>query len=463
MQVPNTRVDPVCGMRVSTTGSLSLTYEGRHYSFCSEFCRRSFVDDPIRVVYEREVPGADDPATRAVAYFSMEIALDPGMHTYAGGLGVLAGDVVHSAADLALPLVAVTLRNAEGYFRQSLDASGQAEHPDPWPTEDFAHLVSERVEVRIAGRPVQIRAWRHDMSGADGATVPVLLLDTDIDGNHPDDRALTRHLYGGDARYRLAQEVVLGIGGVRLLDAAGYRSIRRYHMNEGHAALLGLELLRRRHAEIGGELDFEWVRSRCVFTTHTPVPAGHDQHDWALVRELVAEEVPFDVVGMLGGADHLNLTHLALELSRYVNGVARRHGEVSRGLFPTHAVDAITNGVHSVRWTSEAFRRLFDRRIRRGGPIRRRCATRWRCRPTRCGRRTRRRSERSSPRSNSARQGCSDRTRSPSGSPGERRATSAPISSSPIRSASPRWRALSDRSRLCSRARRTLATVAGRR
>jgi starch phosphorylase len=356
-----TRVDAVCGMRVSAAGSPSVTYDGREYSFCSEFCRRAFVADPIGYVYEQQAAG--EFALRAVAYFSMEIALATGMNSYAGGLGVLAGDALRSAADLGLPLVGVTLRNASGYFRQQLGPAGQSEQPDDWPVEAFARQLEARVEVRIGGRPVRIAAWRHDVAGADGGLVPVLLLDTDLEDNHPGDRDLTRYLYGGDSRFRLSQEVVLGVGGARMLEALGFRGLRRFHMNEGHAALLALELLRRRHAEVGGDLDFEWVRSRCVFTTHTPVPAGHDQYDWTLVREVLAEEVPFDVVRMLGGADRLNMTQLALDLSRYVNGVARRHGEVSRGMFPTHLVDAITNGVHSVRWTSTPFQRLYDRRI----------------------------------------------------------------------------------------------------
>lgn len=351
-------------MRVSTVGSPSTTHDGRAYAFCSDYCLRCFLADPIRYLYEDRVDEvAEDRDARAVAYFSMEIALDVDMHTYAGGLGVLAGDLVLSAADLALPLVAVTLRSDEGYFRQALDAAEQTEAPDPWPIAKFARRLPERVTVYVSGRPVRLAAWLHDVVGANGACVPVLLLDADLEGNAVEDRALTRRLYGGDARYRLAQEVVLGVGGVRMLTALGYSSIRRYHANEGHAALLAIELLQQRQADMGGDLDFEWVRSRCVFTTHTPVPAGHDKFDWALAGDVLGDDVPLDVVKMLGGVDVLNMTNLALEMARYVNGVARRHGEVSRGLFPTHAVDAITNGVHATRWTTPGFRDLYDRRI----------------------------------------------------------------------------------------------------
>lgn len=351
-------------MRVSTVGSPTATHEGRRYVFCSDFCLCSFVEDPIRYLYEEHVDEVvDDRAARAVAYFSMEIALHAGMHTYAGGLGVLAADLVRSAADLALPLVAVTLRSDDGYFRQTLAEAGQTEAPDPWPIVKFARRLPERVTVYVSGRPVRLAAWLHEVFGANGASVPVLLLDADLDGNAVEDRALTRRLYGGDARYRLAQEIVLGIGGVRMLEALGFSSIRRYHANEGHAALLAIELLQQRQADMGGALDFEWVRSRCVFTTHTPVPAGHDQFDWALAGDVLGDDVPLDVVKMLGGLEVLNMTHLALEMARYVNGVARRHGEVSRGLFPTHAVDAITNGVHATRWTAPALRDLYDRHI----------------------------------------------------------------------------------------------------
>jgi starch phosphorylase len=302
-----------------------------------------------------------------VAYFSMEVALDSAMPTYAGGLGVLAGDFVHAAATAGVPLVAVTLLHRKGYFRQRLDGAGrQHEEPLDWPIEEFVQPLPARVSVSVGGRQVLVRAWERKTTGV-GGTVPVYFLDTDLPENTADDRALTHFLYGGDMPYRLAQEVVLGIGGVRMLRALGYEQIDRFHLNEGHSGLLVMELLAERLRATGHPTpnteDIEAVRRLCVFTTHTPVSAAHDQFPMELAGRVVGPG-PMDRLEHLcchGGA--LNLTYLALNFSHYVNGVAMRHGEVSRRLFGGYVVDAITNGVDVERWTSEPFRTLFDRHI----------------------------------------------------------------------------------------------------
>jgi starch phosphorylase len=303
-----------------------------------------------------------------VAYFSMEVALDAAMPTYAGGLGVLAGDFVHAAADLGVPVVAVTLLHRKGYFRQRLDSAGrQHEEPVDWPIEEYVQALPARINVSIAGRQVVVRAWERKVRSVGGTGVPVYFLDTDIPENTADDRRLTHFLYGGDAAYRLAQETVLGIGGVRVLRALGYEQIDRFHLNEGHSALLVMELLAERLRAPGRSTvdaeDVERVRQLCVFTTHTPVPAAHDQFPMELARHTLGPG-PMDGLTHLccyGGV--LNLTYLALNFSHYVNGVAMRHGEVSRRMFGGAVVDAITNGVHVERWTSESFRALFDRHI----------------------------------------------------------------------------------------------------
>jgi starch phosphorylase len=299
-----------------------------------------------------------------VAYFSMEVALEAAMSTYAGGLGVLAGDFVHAAADLGVP---VTLLHRKGYFRQRLDGAGQHEEPLDWPVEEYVQPLSARIKVSVGGRQVVVRAWERKATGVGGTGVPVYLLDTDLPENTADDRALTHFLYGGDMPYRLAQEIVLGIGGVRMLPALGYHQIDRFHLNEGHSALLVMELLAERLRESGRSTvsteDVETVRRLCVFTTHTPVPAAHDQFPMDLAGRVLGPG-PMDAVKHLccyRGA--LNLTYLALNFSHYVNGVAMRHGEVSRRMFGGYVVDAITNGVHVERWTSEPFRALFDRHI----------------------------------------------------------------------------------------------------
>jgi starch phosphorylase len=306
----------------------------------------------------------------AIAYFSMEIALADDIPTYSGGLGVLAGDTVRSAADGGVPMVAVSLVHRQGCCRQHLDAQGwQTESPMPWRPE--ALLIEEpvRVTLDLEGRSVAVRAWRHEVAGHDGDTVPVLLLDTDLPDNAEPDRRITDHLYGGDDRYRLRQEAILGIGGVRMLRALGHTALHRFHMNEGHAALLVLELgfeeMRRRGlASVTREVA-QAVKPQCVFTTHTPVRAGHDKFPLRLVREVIttygdafnerAIEFCLD--------DVLNMTYLALDNSRYVNGVAKRHGEVTRHMFGQYKIDSITNGVHAAFWAAPSIQAVFDRHI----------------------------------------------------------------------------------------------------
>ena len=311
------------------------------------------------------------PRTKSptIAYFSMEIALDPNMPTYSGGLGMLAGDTLRSAADLGAPLVAVTLVYRKGYFRQYLDPSGQqSEQPQQWEPERTLKAVDGRVSIEIGQRQVWIRAWEYDVLGVDGDSVPVYLLDTNLPENSEWDRQLTDCLYGGDEAYRLAQEIVLGLGGLKLLQKLGHDRIQGYHMNEGHSALLALGLLERRlDQSFAGrvkQLDIDGIRRMCIFTTHTPVPAGHDQFPKPLVKQLLGEEwLPLLEQTQALHDDALNMTYLALRFSGYVNGVAMRHGEVSRGMFPNYAISAITNGVHALTWTSAAFRELFDHYI----------------------------------------------------------------------------------------------------
>lgn len=303
-----------------------------------------------------------------VAYFSMEIGLDPAMPTYAGGLGVLAGDTIRSAADLEIPMVAVTLLHRRGYFYQRLDEQGwQHEDPVAWPINDFCKPVSQRVTVDIEDRRVHVAAWQFLMRGESGGELPVYLLDTDLPENQPWDRTLTDRLYGGDDYYRLCQEVVLGFGGHRLLRALGYSSIRRFHMNEGHAALLVLALLEEqlasRSQEQGVPADLiDAVREQCVFTTHTPVPAGHDQFPHDLAHRVLGDRRCSWLKSC--DPDHgLNMTQLALRGSRFVNGVAMKHGEVSHSLFPGYPIHSITNGVHAVTWAALPFQALYDRHL----------------------------------------------------------------------------------------------------
>jgi starch phosphorylase len=303
-----------------------------------------------------------------IAYFSMEIGVDPQIPTYAGGLGVLAGDTVRAAADLGVPLVAVTLLHRHGYFRQRLDASGwQHEEPTPWDVEHVLEPLTPHVTVSLDGRVVAVRAWLREVVGINGASVPVILLDTDFEANAPRDRALSHVLYGGDAVYRLGQEAVLGIGGVRMLRALGYSDIHRFHLNEGHSALLVSELVAERLLTVGhttvSDDDVEAVRQLCVFTTHTPVSAAQDRFPPALVGQVLGPNSLSQLSHLCCHDGAFNMTYLALNFSHYINGVAMRHGEVSRRMFAGHEIDAITNGVHAATWVSPPFAALYDRLI----------------------------------------------------------------------------------------------------
>jgi len=295
-----------------------------------------------------------------VAYVSMEIAVASGVATYSGGLGVLAGDVVRAAADGGYPMAGVTLLYREGYFRQHLDPAGaQHEEPQPWDPGSAMELTTALVTVAISGRPVTVGAWRYRVAGTDGDEVPVYFLDTDLPQNDDGARALTRRLYGGDGHYRLEQEALLGLAAPAILEALGHTRVRTFHMNEGHSSLLVLALLERTVPR-----DLNRVRERCVFTTHTPVPAGHDRFDGGLAAHVLGAER----IGTLRAFDllegeTLNMTTLALRGSRFVNAVAMKHGEVTRQMFPHVTVHAITNGVHAGTWASPPFRELFDARL----------------------------------------------------------------------------------------------------
>ncbi len=307
--------------------------------------------------------------TLTVAYFSLEFGIHPAIPTYSGGLGILAGDTIRAAADLGLPAVGVTLLHRKGYFRQHLDDCGnQSETEASWPYEQCLEKIPERVQVTIAGRPVYVQIWRYVVTGESGHTVPLYFLDTAIPENLPDDQGLTDYLYGGDARYRLGQEVVLAFGGVAMLRALGYRQVQAYHMNEGHSAFVTLALLEEQTWGRGlpaiESADRETVRQRCVFTTHTPVSSGHDEFPVDMVREVLGNgRTDFLIEDRCLVNGVLNMTGLALQYSRYVNGVSMRHEEVTRAIFPNHNIDAITNGVHAVTWTSPAFQCLYDRFI----------------------------------------------------------------------------------------------------
>jgi starch phosphorylase len=334
--------DPVCGMPLdSSKTQFTANFLSKQYYFDSEYCMSSFIE------------GAK------IAYFSMEIGVNSAIPTYSGGLGVLAGDVIRSSSDLRIPLVAVTLVSKKGYLKQKLTADGwQMEYPEEWDPSKFMKLLPETAIVRISGRDVRIGVWVYEQESLTGGTIPVLFLTTDVEGNTQEDREITDFLYGGDEKYRLKQEIVLGIGGLRILEALKI-NVKKYHMNEGHSSLLTLELLKN------NGLDADKVKNSCVFTTHTPVAAAFDKFSYELLSEVLETEVPEKNLKEYGGSDKLNMTLLALNLSKYTNGVTEAHMEYSRKLFPGYHIQEITNGVHSYTWTCSHFRRLFDKYIPR--------------------------------------------------------------------------------------------------
>ncbi|MEA3284377.1 MAG: alpha-glucan family phosphorylase [Synergistota bacterium] len=315
--------------------------------------RQSELSNSLRMLLEQEA------SFRKVAYCSMEVAIKPSIPTYSGGLGVLAGDILKSAADMGVPMVGITMLYRNGYFRQSFDEKGwQKESPVIWnPSTELVPLPNT-VTVKLRGRDIKIRAWVYDIHGLSGYTVPVYFLDTDVEGNHADDRRLSWDLYGGDQTYRLCQEMILGVGGLRMLRDLGYSGIETYHLNEGHAGFLTLELMREQ-----GYFDPDKIKKQVIFTTHTPVPAGHDVFPFGLIERTLPQNFVATLRQMLPASQGVSMTELGYTFSRYVNAVSKRHAEVSRKMFDSGNVDSVTNGVHPGTWVSPSMKRLFDSHI----------------------------------------------------------------------------------------------------
>jgi len=309
-------------------------------------------------------------ADKIIAYFSMEVALTDEIPTFSGGLGVLAGDFLRSGADMGVPLVGVTLLYHYGFFRQGLDKAGrQRERAVRWTPDDYLERLDARVTVTVGGRSVVVGVWRHVLQGIDGFVVPVYFLDTQLPENASADQGITDRLYLGTPVERLLQEAVLGLAGPAMLRELGHADIATFHMNEGHAALVPVALL---SDEMDAPLadaspaDLEAVRDRCVFTTHTPVPAGHDVFTPEVMEDVLGGDLSDGLRALACLEDgSLNMTVLGMHFSSFVNGVAQRHGEVSRAMFPQYRIDAITNGVHVPTWVAPSTARLFDRHLPR--------------------------------------------------------------------------------------------------
>jgi starch phosphorylase len=296
----------------------------------------------------------------------MEIGISHDIPTYAGGLGVLAGDLLKSFADMNAPMIGITLINSKGYFHQLVNENGeQYETPVEWDPSKSMILMPNIVTVNIENREIKIRAWQLIVRGQGGHNIPIFFLDSNVEGNSDYDRTITSFLYGGDRQYRLMQEIVLGIGGIKMLDSLGYNHIKKYHMNEGHSALLTVELLKKTYKETGeteeNHYNIQSVKDRCVFTTHTPIAAGHDAFDIQLFQKLLNGYVPKFVLDKAIHDGMVNMTLLALNFSTFVNGVAKRHGEVTREMFPGYVINEITNGIHPQTWICPSFKQIFDK------------------------------------------------------------------------------------------------------
>jgi len=324
--------------------------------------------------------GRPDSPLGLVAYFSPEFGLTETLPQYSGGLGVLAGDHLKATSDLGVPLVGIGLLYAEGYFRQRLNADGFQEERFPRLDPHGLALTPTDVQISIdlAGDTVQVRAWKVQVG-----RVQLFLLDTAVEGNSPECAAITNRLYGGDAEHRMRQEIVLGIGGVRVLRALGLDP-QVFHTNEGHAGFLSLERIRELVATgLSTAEAVEAVRAGGVFTTHTPVPAGIDRFPEEMMEKYFGSfaeacGTTFDELMALGRRDdepeetRFNMAVMGLRLAGRSNGVAQLHGAVSRemfqGLWPDVPVDevpigAITNGVHAHTWVSDEVDSLLRRSV----------------------------------------------------------------------------------------------------
>ena len=257
---------------------------------------------------------------------------------------------------MSFPIVGITLLAKNGYFFQRIESGEQVEEPAFWKVDDFLTSVDKKVYVEIMGERVAVGCWLYNIEGRSGYDVPLYFLHTDLEENSDWAKDITNILYGDGHEYRIKQEIILGMAGVKMLKELGYNNIEKFHMNEGHSALLALELTRELK-------DKDLVRQGCIFTTHTPVPAGHDKFPIKLVKEHLSEEIYGLLPPICQESGELNMTYLALDFSAYINGVAKKHAEVSKGMFPDYKINSITNGVHAQTWVSPHFERLYDEKL----------------------------------------------------------------------------------------------------
>lgn len=294
------------------------------------------------------------PALTEIAYFSMEMMLETDIPTYSGGLGVLAGDLLRSCADMEINAVGMSLVYSGEVFKQHVSQDGSQTFMEvEWRKMDQLTKLTDRVKLSIHGEDVHVGVWRYDIVGIDEHVVPVFLLDTDLPMNSDWAREITRNLYADRGDLRISQEIVLGIGGVKMLRQLGYGNARTYHMNEGHCAFVPLAL-----HEFYDYKD-EPVRQMCTFTTHTPIPEGHDEFDYEFAYRYAEPYLPWHIRD-IASKEKLHMTKLAMNMSKVSFGVSEKHGKVSRHIFPGFEIGNITNGVHHRTWISAAMQDLFE-------------------------------------------------------------------------------------------------------
>jgi starch phosphorylase len=289
-----------------------------------------------------------------VAYFSAEIGLQSDLPTYSGGLGVLAGDHLKAAADAGMDLVGITLLYRQGYFQQHLDADGAQN--ETYPEFDPSSILDDtghEIQLPLDGTTIHLRVWKKQIVGSGGNKVDIIFLGTSHPKNSDDHKKLSWKLYGGDDSTRIRQEYILGVGGARALQALGYWPLTGLHLNEGHCAFALLEMLRQGWSR-------DELAGKCLFTTHTPVPAGHDRFQWDEARHVLGDLLPEDARD-LAGADNMSMSHLAVSLCGRVNGVSKINARVAGEMFPGTRIEAITNGIHHLTWTCPSMAALYDR------------------------------------------------------------------------------------------------------
>jgi len=295
-----------------------------------------------------------------VAYFSAEIGISVSLPTYSGGLGVLAGDHLKAAGDIGIKICGISLLYREGYFKQHINENGF--QTETYPRFDPAPLLKKvniSFSIILRKRKVKIQVYQFDYVAKNGHIVPIFFLDTDTEVNNIQDRYITNRLYSGDEDHRILQEAILGFGGLGLLENLNQSNISTYHMNEGHCSFLVLGLLHQFKGNV------EKVKSLCHFTTHTPVPAGHDIFPFKRVKNILDDYIPDDLeLPSIKKNGRLHMTELGLSFSRSANGVSRLHGDVAQNQFTWAEIGYITNGVHHSYWMGTDLKNLFDKYLR---------------------------------------------------------------------------------------------------